>query len=78
MAIMDQRDERSKPKPVTVNMIARERRNRMQLPANRCLELDDSWHSYAPLPASLSEKYEQWFFVEEEMPGEAAVNDART
>ena len=62
----------------TVNMIARELRNRMQLPANRCLELDDSWHSYAPLPASLSEKYEQWFFVEEEMPGEAAVNDART
>ena len=48
----------------------------MQLPANRSLCLDDSWHSFAPLPASLPEKYVDWFFIEEEMPGKAAVSSA--
>ena len=62
----------------TLNMIIRELRNQMQLPANRNLYLDDSWHSFAPLPASLPEKYVNWFFIEKEMPGEAAVNDAGT
>ena len=60
----------------TLNMIVQELRKKMQLPANRSLCLDDSWHSFAPLPASLPEKYVDWFFIEEEMPGKAAVSSA--
>ena len=60
----------------TLNMIIRELRNQMQLPANRNLYLDDSWHSFAPLPASLPEKYVNWFFIEWEMPEDPALIEA--
>ena len=57
-------------------MIVQELRKKMNLPANRSLCLDHSWHSYAPLPASLPETYENRFFIEEEMPDKAAVSSA--
>ena len=60
----------------TLNMIVQELRKKMNLPANRSLCLDDSWRSFAPLCASLPETYEDWFFIEEEMPDKAAVSSA--
>ena len=56
----------------TLNMIGREVVRRMQLPADRDLELGDSMRSFAPLPPSLRENQDAWYFIEVMKPSVAA------
>ena len=58
----------------TLEIVVRELVRRMQLPADRHLFLDDAWHSYAPLPASLPENMDAWYFIEEMMPRVAVAD----
>ena len=58
----------------TLNMVVRELVRRMQLPADRHLCLDDNWHSYAPLPASLPENKDAWYSIEEMKPRVAVID----
>ena len=52
----------------TLPMVVRQVIRKLQLPADRTLRLDDSMHSYAPLPSSLSENQIYWYFIEEMKP----------
>ena len=70
MAIVDQRENQ-----FTLGMIMRELRKKMQVPENRGLDLDDSWHG-ACVPAMLTEKDVNWFIIEWEMPEDPALIEA--
>jgi hypothetical protein len=52
----------------TLSMVARQVVRKMELPTDRTLCLDDSMHSYEPLPSSLGEKQIYWHFIEEFRP----------
>jgi len=52
----------------TLSMVARQVVRKMELPTDRTLCLDDSMHSYAPLPSSLGENQIYWYFIEEFQP----------
>jgi hypothetical protein len=61
----------------TLSMVVREVIRRMQLLADRTRVLDDSMHSYATLPSSLSENQVAWYFIEEMKP-RAALSHCET
>jgi hypothetical protein len=58
----------------TLSMVAQEVQCRMQVPDDRNFVLDDSMHSYAPLPTSLRENQEAWYFFEEVKVRVAAID----
>ena len=58
----------------TLPMVVRQVICKMELLADRTLCLDDSMHSYAPLPSSLGENQFYWYFIEEMKPPAAVCH----